>query len=297
MHAAAHPAVDVAESVLEPPLGHLVHHGWRPRAGDPLAGLVEEIAHCDGTVLHAEERVFPSGRLDLVVHLDEPYAARRSRGAAPFPATCITGVLAGPMLMVPPRGRARVVAVRLHPAGARALLARPLDELGGRTLDLRDLLPRPGVGELVERCRDARSGAGRIAAARGWLGARLAGRADDDDDPIAAAIAWLERHHGAPPIDGLRARTGRSWARLAAAFRDRVGVTPKRYARILRFRRALTLAHADPSATLSALALAAGYYDQAHMSVEFRALAGLTPGAFRSSARYPGATSVAEARR
>jgi len=58
-----------------------------------------------------------------------------------------------------------------------------------------------------------------------------------------------------------------------------VGYGPKFLARVLRFHRFLTSAAEVPQspAPLAALAWAASYADQAHMTHECRELAGLTP--------------------
>jgi AraC-like DNA-binding protein len=74
--------------------------------------------------------------------------------------------------------------------------------------------------------------------------------------------------------------SGRSHRSFVELFRRAVGLTPKRYCRVRRFQRALAL----PRGSLGALALAAGYSDQAHFTREFRALAGLTPGEYRRRA-------------
>lgn len=58
---------------------------------------------------------------------------------------------------------------------------------------------------------------------------------------IAWAATCLEHSCGTVPVTLLRKRTGFSRAHFAATFREQVGLTPKRYARVLRFRRALTL--------------------------------------------------------
>jgi len=66
---------------------------------------------------------------------------------------------------------------------------------------------------------------------------------------------------------------------LVERFRDQIGVPPKLYARLVRFRHVLERLHRDEAA-LSEVALDAGYYDQAHMNAEFRALAGVSPVTF-----------------
>ncbi|MFS2055915.1 helix-turn-helix domain-containing protein, partial [Variovorax sp. CT11-76] len=79
---------------------------------------------------------------------------------------------------------------------------------------------------------------------------------------------------------------GYSHRRFIALFRGAIGLTPKEYARVMRFDRALALA-ADPARPWAEIAVEAGYADQAHLSREFSALAGMAPQAWRR----PGATS------
>jgi AraC-like DNA-binding protein len=69
-----------------------------------------------------------------------------------------------------------------------------------------------------------------------------------------------------------------------------VGVAPKLACRVARFRAAVSLLHDRPRTDLSAVAFDAGYADQPHLTREFRALAGMTPGAYRRrhAAQSPG---------
>ena len=127
----------------------------------------------------------------------------------------------------------------------------------------------------------------RLDAAPGWdarfalLDAVLLRRlADAPPPPPDAARAWarLQATGGAVRIGALTAELGCSRRHLAARFREQVGVPPKTVARIVRFRRALTLLRggADPAAA----AYATGYADHPHLNREFRALAGATPVTF-----------------
>ena len=79
----------------------------------------------------------------------------------------------------------------------------------------------------------------------------------------------------------LAAGTGWSSRYLASRFRTEIGLTPKTAARVIRFGRARRLLvsqlAADPAARLADLAVTCGYFDQAHLAREFRALAGCPP--------------------
>jgi len=71
---------------------------------------------------------------------------------------------------------------------------------------------------------------------------------------------------------------------LEKRFRRRVGATPKQFASILRFRRAIAVHR--PGRDLGSLALEAGYYDQAHFNRQFRFVTGSAPGALLTSEEY-----------
>jgi methylphosphotriester-DNA--protein-cysteine methyltransferase len=68
-----------------------------------------------------------------------------------------------------------------------------------------------------------------------------------------------------------------------------VGYGPKTLQRVLRFRRFVSQLDAGPGALgLAALAAQAGYADQAHLTRECQALAGLTPAALAAQRRPKG---------
>lgn len=95
--------------------------------------------------------------------------------------------------------------------------------------------------------------------------------------------AWdrLLATDGRVGVAELAAGTGWSARHLQSRFRDQVGLTPGTARRVLRFGRAAGLVGrgSDP---LAGIAAACGYADQAHLTREFRALAGLPPAAFRA---------------
>lgn len=273
---------------VDSPLGRWTHSEWRPAH---LAGVVERISYFAGTLTLPRERVFPDGRVELILQLGEPHRLVQGERTEPFSAACFTGLLSTSMLIEAPADGCRVLGLRLHPAGAYALLARPVSEVTGRTVDLRDLFGA-AAAELMERCQAAATAEEILCLAAAWVAERIA-RAPAADPAIVWTAAQIEHHGGAVSIAGLRERAGLSKTRLAAAFREQIGVPPKHFARILRFRRALDLLHqgAEP---LAGIALDAGYYDQPHMNAEFRELGGMTPGEFLASIRYPGSASLAE---
>mgnify|MGYP005868667299 CR=1 FL=1 len=75
------------------------------------------------------------------------------------------------------------------------------------------------------------------------------------------------------------------WSRkhLASRFHEEVGLPPKTIARIARFNRAQAMAASGMGDGWADIAAACGYADQAHLTREFVALAGTTPGAWHGA--------------
>jgi AraC-like DNA-binding protein len=281
----------VAVTRHESALGSLTHAQWKPAFSSQLAGSIDQIWYFDGTLGEVRERVFPDGTLELIVQLDSPHRPGVDGPARPFPPVCVTGLRTTAEVVEAPPGRCRVLGVRLTPPAAFRLLCAPLPELTARTADLHAVIGR-GAAELEERVHGARDGAAAVRAAIAW--GRTAYRASPGNRRRCAPRSRSDRGRRRSGFDRrVDAWRGRSRARFAAAFRERVGVSPKRFARIVRFNRAL-VAIANGRASLGEIALAAGYYDQAHFSAEFREHAGLTPGTYLRAMRYPGTTSLVD---
>src|SRR3546814_14995087 len=78
---------------------------------------------------------------------------------------------------------------------------------------------------------------------------------------------------------------------LGQLFREQVGMSPKRYARLQRFRRLVAQVHHDRTVDWAGVAVDGGYHDQPQRVHEFRAFAGLTPTAW-SPSHCPPASQV-----
>lgn len=98
-------------------------------------------------------------------------------------------------------------------------------------------------------------------------------------------VDHLRRRQGRLRIVALASLLGVSRRRLERAFVRELGISPKRYARILRLNVVLASVATEERARITQLALDAGYFDEAHLLRDFRALAGRRP---RNSRRGDG---------
>jgi AraC-like DNA-binding protein len=163
-------------------------------------------------------------------------------------------------LLVDSGARSDLLGVRFRPGRAAAFLRVPLSELTDA---------RVSLGDLWRDVPDAAS----IAALETALLQRLA---PERDARVDAAIERIVR--GDTRIDAIAKDIGISRQHLARQFQHHVGVSPKTFARVMRFRRLLASLPPDPD--WAGVALEHGYYDQSHLIDEFRELAGATPSAF-----------------
>ena len=114
---------------------------------------------------------------------------------------------------------------------------------------------------------------------------RRAGLSWAADAAVAPEVSWawreLLREGGAIRVSELAAGTGWSERHLTSRFRAEIGLAPKAAARVIRFDRARKLLVRKLTAggdyLLADLAADCGYFDQAHLAREFRALAGCPP--------------------
>jgi transcriptional regulator GlxA family with amidase domain len=75
-----------------------------------------------------------------------------------------------------------------------------------------------------------------------------------------------------------------SQRRMAQLFHEQVGVSPKTFHRVRRFQHTLARVRGRGQVDWAGVAVECGYYDQAHLSHDFRQIAGMTPSAYLAAA-------------
>ncbi|MGH9866581.1 MAG: DUF6597 domain-containing transcriptional factor [Candidatus Polarisedimenticolia bacterium] len=227
------------------------------------------------------EQVLPDGRSELIFHLGDPFL-RLDGPSGPQPQSPVlaAGQIRGP-LPLKPSGVVDVVGVRLSPAGGRTLLDAPASELAGLTIDLESLWGGE-AHELLARMQDTPRDDGRVDLLEHSLMRRL-GTSRRRDAGIEWAVAEIEAACGRVDLAELARTLGRSRRQLERRFAAQVGLSPRTFARIIRFRRAVGAVRALPAGEPPAwvdVALSCGYFDQSHMIRDFREFAGVPPRAF-----------------
>jgi AraC-like DNA-binding protein len=242
-----------------------------------LAPFVASIGYLEGRFPHGRERVLPTGTAQLLVNLD--------RDALHFAPHGLPLVRVGGAALQAPNTRPAVVDtadqraivwVAFRPGGAAPFfpgLAEARDQL----------VPLDAVwGRRGPALRDRLLAAGSVDDMRAAVEAALLAAAEPPrpDPALAAAVAAL---HGGASVAEAADRLGWTTKRLVRLFGARVGLAPKKFARVRRFQRLLSAAATRLGGTggdWARLAVECGYHDQAHMIHDFRSFAAQSPSEY-----------------
>ncbi len=174
-----------------------------------------------------------------------------------------------------------LVSARLLPATA-ALLNIAADSLGEGWTRLEKILPEPVVSTLVQAMTEAANDRACVAVFDAFFSERLLNRSLDPR--LGVALREIFARRGDVTIAALARAAGAHTRTLCRLFEHAVGVSPKRFARIVRLQATLRDLPEDASWTTAAHRL--GYYDQAHFIREVRELFGTTPGELAKLRRH-----------
>jgi AraC-like DNA-binding protein len=220
----------------------------------------------------------PSSDVDLIISLARPIDVVRMPNSTQHPSafTALVSGLQDAPAIVRQSGDALGLHVFIRPLGVRAILGVTSVEISSLVLNLSDVWGT-GAEELVQALLAADTWQQRFAV----LDRAFVSKLNRTSPRAEIAWAWqrLKKTHGSVPIQVLADEIGWSRRHFSERFRNAIGVSPKSAARIFRFERACRLI-AEKRPSLADVALAGGYYDQAHFTREWNALAGCSPKAW-----------------
>jgi AraC-like DNA-binding protein len=238
------------------------YHEFQP--GPALVGAVECFwsGTTGGSATPIHHRVLPDGCMDLLFNFAATTDERVS--VVGTMSRALTFVTTGPVdyLGVRFRPGALPAFVDIDAAGLMDEQVSLADFWGARAGELWHRLAVATVVDRVRRLREFLSDARRAAT----------------DPFINHCVGRIEAVRGELRIAALEATTGVTTRQLERKFARHVGVSPKLFARIVRFKAVAAAARASVHPPdWARLAAEFGFADQPHLAREFRAMSGLTP--------------------
>lgn len=143
---------------------------------------------------------------------------------------------------------------------------------------IEELWSNAAAHQLKDLLAGARGTASAAVTLERVIAERLPAMADTSRAGAQLALVAADRLTSAR-LTAVARDLGVSERHLRRVFRDTVGLSPKAFAKLTRFHHALRIARITGPAHWARIAAEAGYYDQAHLIADFRAIAGVTPQA------------------
>jgi AraC-like DNA-binding protein len=207
-------------------------------------------------------RVIPDGCIDVLLVRHSPTEDFRA---------FVVGTMTRP-IFEDLTAHAEYLGVRFAPGGFGHFFRTPAREVTDRIVPWESLSASSALGERVANAPDARM---RLGILEDVLQQRLV--SEEPDPTLAAVLRAICAARGVVSVTRLADLGGWSPRHLRRVFQEWVGVGPKVFCEIVRFKSARRSLRRQPRPNLLQVALEAGYYDQAHFIHDFDRFYGSSP--------------------
>ena len=243
----------------------------------PLGDFIHSFWDSTYAPSHPRVRILPRGTIEIVINLSEDevrvYDSGQPEHCRRFPGIVVSGAYAG-ALDIDPMQHASMMGVHFKPGGAFPFFGAAVGELANSHLALEILWGRSAI-ELREKLCSAATTQQRFQILEETLTARL--RCFSEHPAVSLALGIFGPAGIGDSVRAVAERVGLSQRRFIQVFTAQVGLTPKLFCRVLRFKHAREFLNQPETLNWSQVALACGYYDQSHLIHDFQEFSGLSP--------------------
>jgi AraC-like DNA-binding protein len=252
-----------SEIIPRPPLNRYVECFWTLESSSPSA---------------QPERILPDGCIELILNFGAQFSQHCDETRKLQPKNFLVGQMTGP-IMITPSGPVQLIGIRFNPGGTLPFVRMPLHEVTDQVVDLggisstleRDLLRVTSRSSVLSE---------KIRAIEEFLTTALTNSKHDSSSMSIAARIIESR--GLVAVEELAMDAGISSRQMERRFLSDIGVGPKLLGRIIRFQQVFRAVEQSNNAWAE-IAIACGYYDQAHLIRDFNQFAQQTPAVLFSN--------------
>lgn len=256
---------------------------FRRPAYAAFSPLIESLMYFEGELPEGRERVLPSGTSQLLINLAENRLETFANNGIDVLDSTAGAALSGVRSLpadIDAGGRCALLIVNFRPGGTYPFFGSSALATSDRLVALESLWAVNGA-LLRERLLETSTPASMFDIVEAEL-------RDHVDRPLlyepGLAFAIKALNDGVPVLKVSEA-LGLTAKKFVRYFSDRVGLTPKRFARVRRLQRTLSSIQSAPTIDWAQLASRCGYFDQAHLIHDFHELTGSTPTQYRLRAK------------
>ncbi|ACU58808.1 AraC family transcriptional regulator [Chitinophaga pinensis] len=213
---------------------------------------------------YIQSNILPDGCIDLILNLKDDYRAKTGELAMAAGKAYLVGTMTTyKTSFISPDNK--LVGIRFKPAGFSTFYRfASLSEITDATIEF-DAALSPDLHKTAQHFL-------------AYLNRFFLQRLQPPKHALAAIIQDVERSKGQVAISALAARNHITTRQLERNFQRYIGVSPKEFTNIVRFRSALSqIKYNTQQDSLLAIALNCGYYDHAHLTNDIKKYAGAAP--------------------
>lgn len=231
------------------------------------------------------ECIVPDGHPELVIHFGAPFSEiDEAAGRKRQPRAFIMGQMSKPLSLDPSQGSPALIGVRFRPWGLRAFLGSATSELADRRLNVADVAPAEAE-VLVDQIASANTLAERATVLQRFVNSFVKSNDRYHDTQVSSWSQRVMSAEGDLRLTNLARECDISLRQLERRFQAQVGLTPRLFANVVRFRSVFDKLNGQTLPEWASLATDAGYFDQSHMNRDFRRFLGLSPTAYVAQLR------------
>ncbi len=256
----------------------------------PLSEFIETFIYYSGVEFpHRVDRFLPNGDTEILIDFhDAPQFIYDNESLKEIQAcrrVWASGVRTEP-ITIPSGNDSEMMVIIFKKGRAAPFFPFPMNEISDCVVDA-DLIWGDDFASVRERLLETADITRRFQITEAFLASAFGGRLRLDPC-VSFAMQEMALRPDKLSIARMNHQIGYSQKHFADIFRRHVGITPKRYLKIMRFQKAIAEIEAARDPDWSALAFECGFYDQAHFIHDFKHFSGFTPDEYaRMNRNFP----------
>ena len=259
---------------------------WTVVSAPPPAGLDASVVgywESSGNVAYGYERMPPRGTAELIFNLGGPqlmYSGERLNAPRCFKKAWVSGLFNRPLFVGPAFDSGvigtHLVGVSIPPWALLNLFGIEASELANTVVEADEFFGS-ALNAVWDQVANSDCIAGRYRAVMEFLLTCRRKLSRPTPFSVMWAVGETSRSLGRNSVQSMCMELDISRKHLAALFKRTVGLTPKAYSKIVRFRSIMSTIDRRQTHDFAGLAAEFGFADQSHFIHDFRSFAGESP--------------------
>jgi AraC-like DNA-binding protein len=235
-----------------------------------------------GDILHysTEQRCLPLGMMELTFQLNGKSKGIINQQWDVFPDACLGGVMEFPVVWKM-TGNSKMFGIRLKPEAIPYFFKIPISSIYNYYISLDQVIGNQ-ANTLLQMLQDARSSQEMIKIAEAFF-SNLIAQHTADDQLFAQVLNKIRAQTTSVSVLEISEELFVGERQLQRIFKQKLGMSPKAYQRISRFRKAYHTIKENPATPWVEVVYRNGYSDQAHFIRDFKEFTGMPPAKYKDA--------------